>query len=164
MKDVKGYEGIYSCDKDGNIYSLPKKTRKGTRVVKPFLSKNNGYLQVDLCKNGETKRFSVHRIIALSFLENKNNKEQVNHINGNKLDNCVVNLEWNTRSENQMHAVNTGLRSAKGIKNSSSKLTESMVRDIKNRKERTTDLAKEFNVSLSTISGIRNNKTWTHLF
>lgn len=163
MKDVKGYEGLYKCDESGIVYSLPKKTRKGIRIVKPFISKNNGYFQVDLCKDGGIKRFSVHRIIAECFIENSKNKEQVNHINGNKSDNSLVNLEWNTRSENQLHAINLGLRSTKGVKNSSAKLTDDFVKFIRQSKSKTIDLAKEFKVSQSTISGIRHNRTWTHL-
>ena len=69
----------------------------------------SGYLSVGLTENGKTKNTRVSRIIAITFIENTENKPQVNHINGNKKDNCSINLEWNTSGENVRHAWNNGL-------------------------------------------------------
>jgi hypothetical protein len=161
MTTIKGFEN-YAVDDQGNIFSLPKKTRKGIRILKSTVGKN-GYPMLDLCKDGEIKRFLVHRLIAQTLLPNPNNKEQVNHINGNKLDNRLENLEWNTRSENQKHAIKIGLRSAKGEKNSQCKITEQEVLYIRNSEEKGSILAKKLNISQTTISQIRNGKTWTHI-
>jgi hypothetical protein len=161
MTTIKGFEN-YAVDDQGNIFSLPKKTRKGIRILKSTVGKN-GYPMLDLCKDGEIKRFLVHRLIAQTLLPNPNNKEQVNHINGNKLDNRLENLELNTRSENQKHAIKIGLRSAKGEKNSQCKITEQEVLYIRNSEEKGSILAKKLNISQTTISQIRNGKTWTHI-
>jgi hypothetical protein len=161
MTTIKGFEN-YAVDDQGNIFSLPKKTRKGIRILKSIVGKN-GYPMLDLCKDGQIKRFLVHRLIAQTLLPNPNNKEQVNHINGNKLDNRLENLEWNTRSENQKHAIKIGLRSAKGEKNSQCKITEQEVLYIRNSEEKGSILAKKLNISQTTISQIRNGKTWTHI-
>lgn len=161
-RDVKGYEGLYFVNEFGEIYSYPKKTRKGVRKMLAHKNKN-GYLSIDLCKNGNIKKYSLHRIIALAFLDNIENKEQVNHINGNKHDNRIENLEWSTRSENQKHSIETGLRSAKGEKNSQSKLTEIQVLNIFNDKRTYNQISKDFKISISTISDIKRGHTWNHI-
>jgi hypothetical protein len=161
-RDVKGYEGLYFVNEFGEIYSYPKKTRKGVRKMLAHKNKN-GYLSIDLCKNGNIKKYSLHRIIALAFLDNIENKEQVNHINGNKHDNRIENLEWSTRSENQKHSIETGLRSAKGEKNSQSKLTEKDVLNIFNDKRTYIQISKDFKISISTISDIKRGHTWNHI-
>jgi hypothetical protein len=161
MTIIKGFEN-YAVDEQGNVFSLPKKTRKGTRILKYNIS-NNGYAMLDLCKDGKIKRFLVHRLIAETLLPNPDNKPQVNHKNGNKLDNRIENLEWNTRSENQKHSIQIGLRTTNGEKNSQSKLTEQDVLYIRNSKENGSILDKKFNISRSTICDIRKNRSWTHV-
>lgn len=161
MTTIKGFEN-YAVDNQGNVFSFPKKTRKGIRVLK-YNIVNHGYAMVDLCKDGRVKRFLVHRLIAETLLPNPNNKPQVNHKNGNKLDNRIENLEWNTRSENQKHAIEIGLRSAKGEKNSQSKLTRQEVLDIRKSKDKGSLLAKKYNISHPTICDIRKGRSWTHV-
>ena len=114
-KDIEGYEGYYQVSNLGNVKSLSryKQGVKGTYIskdiiLKPFKNKG-GYCLVKLCNNSIEKSFQVHRLVAIAFLENNENKEQVNHKNGIKEDNTLINLEWNTRSENTSHAINTGL-------------------------------------------------------
>ena len=161
-KDVKDYEGLYFLNENGKIFSYPKKTRKGIREIIGNLGKNN-YLLIDLCKDGKIKKHLLHRLIAETFLENKENKEQVNHINGIKTDNRLCNLEWVTRSENQLHSILIGLRTTKGEKNSQSKLNETQVLTILNDKRKYSEIKKEYNVSISTISDIKRGYSWTHI-
>ena len=148
LKNVAGYEGIYMVNRKGEIFSLPKKTRKGIRKLKPL---KQVYEMVDLCKDGEAKKYTVHRLVAKAFIPNHENKEQVNHINGNKFDNRVENLEWCTRSENQLHSTRIGLRTAKGVKNSQSKLKEHEVIEIYKSKESNKYLSEKYKISIPSL-------------
>lgn len=109
-KDIKEYEGLYQVSNYGNIKSFKRKTRN----LKPYKT-YRGYYGIKLCKNHQTKQFFVHRLVAEAFIPNPYNKPQVNHINGNKTDNNIVNLEWATSSENIIHAYSTGLSKGKAI-------------------------------------------------
>lgn len=161
-KDIKDYEGLYFLNENGNIFSYPKKTRRGIREIFP-IKVGSGYMQIDLCKDKKIKRYLVHRLMAKTFLENKENKEQVNHINGIKDDNKLENLEWNTRSENQLHSIRLGLRTTVGEKNSQSKINSEQVLLILNDKRYYKEIIKDYNVSISTISDIKRGYSWTHI-
>ncbi len=110
-KDVKDFEGYYQISNKGNVRSLTRfdgiRERKG-QIIKPVL-KYNGYLQVGLRKQGKRKYFGVHRLVAQHFISNPENKSQVNHIDCNKQNNNVSNLEWVTPKENSDHAHKNGL-------------------------------------------------------
>ena len=80
--------------------------------MKPKIDKY-GYQVITLSKNGIRKSYTVHKIVALAFIDNPLNKKTVNHINGNKLDNRVENLEWATEKENQRHKWENGLANYK---------------------------------------------------
>lgn len=116
-KDIPGYEGIYQASSFGRIKSVPHMIKAningGRRITEErfkALHKGwHGYLWVSLCKGGKAKTQSVHRVIANTFLENKNNYPDVNHKDGNKLNNNVDNLEWCTTKQNQIHAAVNGL-------------------------------------------------------
>ena len=159
FKQITGYEGLYSACSNGNVISLPKKTRKGIRTLKP-IKVTFGYYAVDLVKDKKVKRFLVHRLIANAFLDNKELKPQVNHINGLKGDNRLENLEWNTCSENQKHAIRIGLRSAKGEKNSQSKLTKDQVLEIFKDNSKYGIIAEKYSVSVPTVSDIKRGYSW----
>lgn len=109
MKEIKGYEGLYEIDEEGNIFSIP---RKGTvKYKRKILSRTNkyGYKQVVLTKNNISKTYLVHRLVAETFIDNPNNFPQVNHINGIKTDNRISNLEFCTKSYNTKHAFDNNL-------------------------------------------------------
>lgn len=117
-KQVLNYEGCYEVSDLGRIKSLDRKVSTGIkhnnkRLIKGRVLKQNlkrdGYLSVDLSKEGKVKTIPVHKAVAITFIPNPNNKPCVNHKNGNKQDNRVINLEWCTYKENSQHAVNTGL-------------------------------------------------------
>ena len=101
-KNVIGYEGVYQVSECGDVKRIGK-----DKILKPQLSK--GYFKLELCKNSMRKNHNIHRLVALAFIPNPLNKEQVNHIDGNKLNNNVSNLEWATAKENMKHAWNNGL-------------------------------------------------------
>lgn len=101
---VVGYEELYAVSNAGEIWSVYSK-----KVLKPLRS-NNGYMYVNLYKNGVAKHHWLHRIVACAFLgPGTDERNQVNHINGIKSDNFVENLEWVTQEENMSHAIETGL-------------------------------------------------------
>lgn len=90
-------------------------------ILKPSLN-SCGYPKVDLCRNGKKYTKNIHRLVAEYFIENHNNKPEVNHKNGDKLDNRVVNLEWVTKSENNMHKCRVlGKKAAKEQQNEARK-------------------------------------------
>lgn len=111
-KDVKGYEGLYQASFCGAIKSL-KRNRKGIggaecSVRERILSQSldgNRYACVALSKGGKRKTMKVHRLVAIAFIENPEDKPQVNHIDGVKTNNNISNLEWATAAENSIHSV-----------------------------------------------------------
>lgn len=106
-KDIPNYEGIYQVSNKGNVKNILTKN-----ILKIFVN-HQGYAQVTLCKNGKVKLYRVHRLVGESFIENPFNKTQINHIDGNKLNNCSDNLEWCCQSENSKHAYTIGLQKPK---------------------------------------------------
>jgi hypothetical protein len=102
-KDIPGYDGMYQVSTNGTIYSTRyKRYRK-------LMKDRYGYSVVGLNKNGSQHFFLVHRLVAESFLPNPEKKPEVNHIDGNKQNNQIENLEWATRDENMEHAYAVGL-------------------------------------------------------
>lgn len=110
-KPVVGYEGLYEVSNLGRVRSLPRKGTKG-RVLGIDTSNSKHYAHVPLTKNAKLHTTSLHRVVAEAWVPNPDNKPQVNHIDGNKLNNAANNLEWVTNLENMRHAIKTGLRSA----------------------------------------------------
>jgi hypothetical protein len=108
-KPIEGFNGRYEVSNMGRINSnvVPWKDT----ILKPRKNKPNGYLRVGLRKEPYSKIIflRVHRIVAETFIENPENKAEVNHIDGDKNNNCIYNLEWVTREENIKHAFKTGL-------------------------------------------------------
>jgi hypothetical protein len=107
IKDVKGYEGLYAVSSCGKVWSYTN-----NRFLIPRHQRKTGYDKVHLCKDGKIKDFLVHRLVAEAFIPNPENKPQVNHLDENKTNNHVENLEWATRRENTNYGTRT-IRAAK---------------------------------------------------
>lgn len=103
VRDVVGYEGLYTVDIFGNVVRT-----KDNKVMRQQQNKF-GYMNVSLNKDGRQHQHKVHRVVAEAFISNPLNKPQINHIDGDKLNNVVWNLEWTTPKENNIHASDTGL-------------------------------------------------------
>lgn len=103
-KDIKGYEGLYRISNYGNVFDIRRNTLK-----RQFNSPDLEYWQVELSNHGQ-KTFLVHRLVASHFLSTDASRPEVNHIDGNKANEYVGNLEWCTHDENIKHAVLTGLK------------------------------------------------------
>ncbi len=147
-KDIPNFEGLYSVDIDGNVYAYPNLAHRNEKQLKPRLRKN-GYLYVSLRKDGKTIDSMVHRLVAKAFLDCVDGL-QVNHINGKRADNRLVNLEMVTPSHNYLHGMFVN-------KNGIAKLTHEQAEEVKKRValgERQVDIAKEFNVFKQTINQI----------
>ena len=115
-KPIKGFEGLYEVSNTGLVKALPrwKINNRGKQLTKEKLLKFNDfstdYLRVPLTdKNHIKKYYLVHRLVAMAFIPNEKDLPQVNHIDGNKLNNNVENLEWCTREDNIKHAYKMGL-------------------------------------------------------
>lgn len=117
-KDVPGYEGRYQISYQGKIKSIQREVRCRNQICsfyrvypEKLLSFNDigGYKQVRLYKEGKSQDYLVHRLVAMTFISNPNQYEEVNHIDGDKSNNCVDNLEWCSRHQNIHHAIATGL-------------------------------------------------------
>lgn len=118
-KDIQGFEGLYQVSNYGRVklleHTFTTKTGKVCTVPGKIKKPSNvkGYCHVVLDACGKVKNISVHRLVARAFIPNPDNKPQVNHIDGNKKNNHVDNLEWVTGEENIQHAFDTGLMPVK---------------------------------------------------
>jgi hypothetical protein len=160
--NVKGFEGLYRISDEGNVLSM----RRG-RILKATVN-GNGYRAVMLCNNCNRKNMEPHRLVAIYFIPNPENKPEVNHINGIKTDNHISNLEWVTDSENLKHAFATGLNIARrGSLNGNSKLTQvhvKTIRDLRSTGKYTIQrLAELFSISHGHVKQIIYKRCWNHV-
>lgn len=140
FKDIKGHEGHYKINKKGEVISIEryaKHNNNGRQKIKQKKLKATSYgkyVYVTLSKNGVGRPYCIHRLKAIAFIPNPENKPEVNHIDGNKLNNDLENLEWVTKSEQAIHAHKLGLTPPppimKGKNNSTSKPIEELKDDI----------------------------------
>ena len=161
--DIKGYEGLYQVSNMGDVKRLYKNSEK---LLAERVS-TTGYDHKSLWKDNKRTNFKTHRLVALAFIENPKGKYTVNHIDGNKLNNNVTNLEWLSLGENLRHARDTGLWQHRGSNHVHAKLTEEdvyKIRDLLNKGGITmTKIGTIFGVGAGAISKIANGDRWGHL-
>lgn len=175
-KKVVGFEELYEVSSMGRVRSLDRLTphiNDTTRVIHSKVLKQQrnprGYLMVDLrpLNGGKRKNSTVHRLVAIAFIPNPEEKKCVNHIDGNKANNVLSNLEWATTMENNTHALTTGLTpSKKGSLHFNAKLNESIVLEICEMLSNNIPakiIASNFNIPLPTIYGIKSGDRWKHI-
>ena len=166
---VKGFEGFYEINQIGEIRSWSFgrwRKRANPFPIKWRISKD-GYAKVILSKGQNEKAWnsSVHRLVATHFLPNPLNLAEVNHKDGNKLNNSVENLEWVSRRQNMQHAFKLGLNvSKRGHFGRHAKLTIEQVdeikRLIKEPNSSASRIAKQFGISAVHVYRIRDNVHW----
>lgn len=176
-KPVKGFESFYEVSDCGNIRSIERYINlpthsylKKQKLLTQFKD-GRGYKHVKLYDGfGHPKSLCIHRVVLPTFLENSDNLPEINHMDGNKLNNRLDNLEWCTRSYNIEHIYANGLRDPstyKGSGNHNSKLTEEQVINIRSDrrlyKSLYRELAEKYNVGTTLIGYIVNNQVWNHV-
>ena len=168
-RDVKGYEGLYQISNCGRIKSLERyrkfkmsesRVRRYKTAIIKGVRNSNRYIQINLCKDGVNKIYHTHVLVATYFIKKIIGKYYVNHKDGDKSNPIHYNLEWNTSSENAIHAIRTGLAGGVGESNSNSKLKESEVKDIFISNLTITELSKVYNVTIQCIYLIKKRKNW----
>lgn len=156
--------GEFLVYENGDIYNA-----KTNRKLNP-VDNGVGYLRVSLyCGNNKHKAYYVHRLLAMAFIPNPENKQFINHIDGNPKNNNISNLEWCTKSENGLHAFKLGLNKPSpqiGEKNGNSYITNEIALQIKNLYKsgiKQCNIARQFNISKFVVYNIVNNRTWKHI-
>lgn len=172
------FNGLYKVNTFGQVITDNWRNSKKTAFLRPAKD-NKGYLRVGLQVNGKLITMKVHRLVAIAFIPNPENKPMVNHIDFNKENNRVENLEWVTAKENTQHAIKNGVFHfqtsetcinkiiKKGELNGVSLLTDKKVLEIRNKfkpnQYTRKMLANEYNVSESCIKDVLSRKSWKHI-
>ncbi|MDR9419447.1 NUMOD4 domain-containing protein [Gracilimonas sp.] len=167
-KDIDGYDGYYQISNKGRVRTW-KNGRWGRRD-KPNIMRLHvnryGYLEIRLQKENVKSLHRIHRLVAKNFVENPDNKPHVNHKDCDKLNNYPENLEWVTNTENVKHAVKNGLN-VKGEASHFARLTKNDVLQIRSILSQgfatNTEIAEAYNISMPTVSNIKNRDSWRHL-
>ncbi|MGL1886285.1 MAG: HNH endonuclease [Reichenbachiella sp.] len=153
MNNIEDYPN-YMVTREGEVINT-----NTSRVLKQE-ENSCRYLRVTVCKNNKPKRFFVHRLVAIAYVPNPDGLPQVNHLDGDKQNNNVENLEWCTQSINQYHAHSNNLQKR------FTKVNEYQVRVIcdfivSNYKPK--DISELCDVSIHIVSDIKRGKTWKHI-
>lgn len=176
--DIKGFEGRYKISNKGEIvryavtdvYKSGKIINRGEKIIKPSIS-GNGYLKVGLNKDSKFYNKNLHRLLAEHFIPNPDNLPCVNHIDGNKLNNNLDNLEWCTAKYNSKHSFDNGMSniseySKYKVSNVSRRFTSKEIKEIRklfNEGKTKKEISKIFNCCDSIIGNILNDKTYKNI-
>ena len=154
-KDIDSFEGIYQVDENGNVRSLIKwNGHKYVKRSKPLVLINSftttGYYKVKLCKNGSQKDYKVHRLVAYAFIPRVEGKNNINHKDGNPLNNNVENLEWCTQKENVQHAYDIGLHKRNNI-------TKQELEECVRNRMTTIEISRKYHISYPRVKRFFNS-------
>lgn len=167
----------YEIGDDGSVYSLDFNHSKTRKALKQY-SNEDGYKYVFLVVDGKRYKRLCHRLVAISFIPNPENKPQVNHKNGIRFDNDVTNLEWVTSKENTIHGYRSNGRKvsekqkqimserARGAGNPKAKLNESIVLSIRRLRAKgisVKEVSERHGISRAQVSSIATGRTWKHI-
>lgn len=156
FKPITGLEGLYEISNHGRIKSIRNNLYLKSRVS------NCGYLRLGLRKLGISTWFSIHRLVGIHFIDNPSGYPCINHIDNDKTNNHVSNLQWCTHQMNSTHMVQQG-RSASGERNCKAKLTVEQVDKVRTMRKTGMTLQAiggHFNVTKQTVWGIVSNENW----
>lgn len=166
MKPVPNFPDYY-CSKDGDIFSSKGKTLKklNSTIKKYKQAYRKARLYVTLRKNNKSYRKFVHQVVMLTFVGDYPEGKEINHIDGNPLNNKLENLEYVSSSENTRHAFKNGLNKNAGDNHYIAKLDDIKVLTILTLEENSnlTKLSEHFKVARSTIQDVVKNRTWKHI-
>lgn len=176
FRPIEKYENLYEISNYGRIKSLGIYHGKTNNYFyKPHIIKSNktreGYLIVCLTNYGDRKYFSIHRLVAIAFINNPNNYKEVNHKDSNRTNNMVTNLEWCTRSYNCKYSYSHNNRKhidvhLKGENNPNSRFTNNDIKDmikLRNKGLKFREIAEKYNTTADYVSQIYNKKIWKHI-
>ena len=168
-RPVVGYEGLYSVSDLGQVRRDVDWNRdnKAGKIIRIHTDGTGGYHRVCLCRNGKSKKYSIHSLVMAAFVGQRPEGLSINHKDGIKSDNRLSNLEYCTSSQNTIHSYQNGLQHGrKGEKHHGAKLTDQDVMAI--REEYANGLSFEslsykYSVCKDNIKMIVRNRTWKHL-
>jgi len=156
----------YKVSSHGRVKrSIPGKATERGKILKPYVDKY-GYGSVRLSGNTRGRKWLVHRLVYDAFHGGVPHGMQINHKNGDKMDNRLVNLDAVTPSQNIQHGYDNGLHNQSGTKNNNARLTPEdivVIRQRSNEGESQTSISRDFGISQSAVSSILNYKTWSHV-
>jgi hypothetical protein len=173
-KDIEGYEGLYQISNLGRVKSLSRIWEAGIKgvyrtkldTIRKLQITKKGYAQIILKHpDNKSKGYAVHRLVAKAFIPNLKSFPQVNHIDCNKLNNHVSNLEWCTNDFNIKHANKNGLH-GKGELHARSKWKESDVllfRKLHSEGVKMVDISKKYGINSGTLFSIIHRTNWKHI-
>lgn len=154
MEQIPGFPG-YSITESGEIFNSD-----GQECV-PYIE-SNGYLRITL---GGTRKY-VHQLVAITYVPNPDNLPEVNHDDGDKMNNFYKNLEWMTHADNVKHGHRTGLTNNVGSNHGMAKLTDEAVREIRiqlSTGKTQREIAYDFGISQQLVSKIKTKANWKHI-
>jgi hypothetical protein len=172
FKDIPGWEGYYQVSNLGVVRSLNRtvvsvtgKVYNRKSKIMPQHTNEDGYKIVYLSRNGRDITMGVHRAMGLAFIPNPKNKPMINHLNSNRADNRLDNLEWCTNAENIQHSFDMGISSNKGEKHPRAVLTMGKVRAIREElaKGKTPlQVANLLGVKRRNVYAVRDRQNWNY--